>query len=73
VSPDGPRPGRDPGNVNCRCAAAAFTRPPEPEGFVVLLCQLARRLSLVCHFCSPDQVRGWLLPSASTYVHDINY
>jgi hypothetical protein len=37
-------------NVNFPCTNAAFTLSPEPMGFVVL-CQLARRLSLVCGFC----------------------
>jgi hypothetical protein len=46
-------------NVNFPCTTAAFTLPPEPAGFVVL-CQLAQGLSLVCGFCSPDQVRGRL-------------
>jgi len=49
----------------CLCVSArrqaAFTLPPEPAGFVVL-CQLAQRLTLVCGFCPPNQVRGrlWL-------------
>ena len=47
-------------NVNFPCTTAAFTLPLEPVGFVVL-CQLAQGLSLVCGFCSPDQVRGRLL------------
>ena len=34
-------------DVNFPCTTAAFTLPPEPAGFVVL-CQLARGLSLVC-------------------------
>ena len=48
-------------NANFPCTNAAFTLPPEPAGFV-LLCQLAQGLSLICGFCSPDQVRGrlWL-------------
>ena len=46
-------------DVNFPCTNAAFTSSPEPAGFVVL-CQLARRLSLICGFCSPDQVRGRL-------------
>jgi len=49
-------------NVNVPCTNAAFTLPPEPTGFVVL-CQLAQRLSILCGFCPPDQVRGrlWLV------------
>jgi hypothetical protein len=46
-------------DVNFPCTTAAFTLPLEPSGFVVL-CQLAQELSLVCDFCSPDQVRGRL-------------
>ena len=46
-------------DVNLPCTNAAFTLPHEPAGFVVL-CQLAQGLSLVCGFCSPDQVRGRL-------------
>ena len=38
-------------SVNLPCIAAAFTLSPEPVGFVVS-CQLARRLSLLCGFCS---------------------
>ena len=49
-------------NVNCRYTTAAFTLSPEPEGFVVL-CQLARRLSLVCHFCSSARSFALKLPS----------
>ena len=49
-------------NVNCCYTTAAFTLSPEPEGFVVL-CQLARRLSLVCHFCSSARSFALRLPS----------
>src|SRR5512139_250368 len=38
-------------SVNFPCITAAFTLSPEPVGFVVS-CQLARRLSLLCGFCS---------------------
>jgi hypothetical protein len=48
-------------DMNFPYTTAAFTLPFEPVGFVVL-CQLAQGLSLLCGFCSPDQVRGrlWL-------------
>ena len=49
-------------DVNCGYTTAAFTLSPEPEGFVVL-CQLARRLSLVCHFCSSARSFALRLPS----------
>jgi hypothetical protein len=49
-------------NVNCGYTTAAFTLSPEPEGFVVL-CQLARRLSLVCRFCSSARSFALRLPS----------
>ncbi len=55
-------------NVNFPCTTAAFTLPPEPAGFVVL-CQLAQGLSLVCGFCSPDQVRGRLGSKRCAEVH----
>ena len=54
--------------VNFPCTTAAFTLPPEPAGFVVL-CQLAQGLSLVCGFCSPDQVRGRLGSKRCAEVH----
>ena len=38
-------------NVNFSCTTAAFTLSPEPVGFV-MLCKLARGLSLICDFCS---------------------
>ena len=49
-------------NVNFPCTNAAFTLPPEPVGFVVL-CQLARRLSLICGFCSSSRTFALGLPS----------
>ena len=49
-------------NVNFPCTNAAFTLPPEPVGFVVL-CQLARRLSLICGFCSSSRTFAIGLPS----------
>jgi hypothetical protein len=49
-------------NVNCPCTAAAFTLSPEPVGFVVS-CQLARRLSLLCDFCSSVRTYALRLPS----------
>ena len=49
-------------NVNFPRTAAAFTLSPEPVGFVVL-CQLARRLSLVCGFCSSARAFALRLPS----------
>src|SRR4030042_1393146 len=49
-------------NVNFPCTNAAFTLPPEPVGFVVL-CQLARRLSLICGFCSSSRTFAIWLPS----------
>ena len=55
-------------NVNFPCTTAAFTLPYEPTGFVVL-CQLAQGLSLVCGFCSPDQVRGRLGSKRCAEVH----
>ena len=46
-------------NVSFPCTNAAFTLPPEPMGFA--MCGwLAQRLSIVCGFCPPDQVRGRL-------------
>jgi hypothetical protein len=38
-------------NVNFPCTTAAFTLPHEPAGIVVL-CQIAQGLSLLCGFCS---------------------
>ena len=49
-------------NVNFPCTNAAFTLSPEPVGFVVL-CQLARRLSLLCGFCSSSRTFALRLPS----------
>ena len=49
-------------NVNFPCTTAAFTLSPEPVGFVVL-CQLARRLSLLCGFCSSSRTFALRLPS----------
>jgi hypothetical protein len=49
-------------DVNFPCTTAAFTLPPEPVGFVVL-CQLARRLSLVCGFCPSARTFAIGLPS----------
>ena len=49
-------------DVNFPCTNAAFTLPPEPVGFVVL-CQLARRLSLICGFCSSSRTFAIGLPS----------
>ena len=48
--------------VNLPCTNAAFTLSPEPAGFVVL-CQLARRLSLVCGFCPSSRTFALRLPS----------
>ena len=55
-------------DVNFSCTNAAFTLSPEPVGFVVL-CQLARRLSLICGFCLPDQVRDRLGSKCCAEVH----
>jgi hypothetical protein len=49
-------------NVNFPCTTAAFTLPPEPVGFVVL-CQLARRLSFICGFCSSSRTFAIGFPS----------
>jgi len=49
-------------DVNFPCTTAAFTLPPEPVGFVVL-CPLARRLSLICGFCSSPRTYALRLPS----------
>ncbi len=49
-------------NVNFPCTNAAFTLSPEPAGFVVL-CQLARGLSLVCGFCPSSRTFAIGLPS----------
>jgi len=49
-------------DVNFPCTTAAFTLPPEPEGFVVL-CQLAHGLSLVCGFCPSARTFALRLPS----------
>jgi hypothetical protein len=49
-------------NVNFRYTTAAFTLSPGTLGIVVL-CQLARRLSLVCHFCSSARSFALQLPS----------
>ena len=49
-------------DMNFPCTTAAFTLPPEPVGFVVL-CQLARGLSLVCGFCSSARTCALRLPS----------
>jgi len=49
-------------DVNFPCTNAAFTLSPEPVGFVVL-CQLARRLSLICGFCSSSRTFALRLPS----------
>jgi hypothetical protein len=49
-------------NVNFPCTNAAFTLSPDPVGFVVL-CQLARRLSLVCGFCPSSRTFARRLPS----------
>ena len=59
-------------NVNFPCTTAAFTLYPEPSGFVVL-CQLARGLSLVCGFCPLDQVRGrlWLARMHSSFLQTV--
>jgi hypothetical protein len=48
--------------VNFPCTNAAFTLSLEPVGFVVL-CQLARRLSLICGFCSSSRTFAIGLPS----------
>ena len=49
-------------NVNCRYTTVAFTLSPGTLG-IVLLCQLARRLSLVCHFYSSARSFALRLPS----------
>ena len=49
-------------DVNFRYTTAAFTLSPGTLGFVVL-CQLARRLSLVCRFCSSARSFALQLPS----------
>src|SRR4030043_997232 len=49
-------------NVNFPCTTAAFTLPPEPAGLVVL-CQLAQELSLVCGFCPSARTFAIGLPS----------
>ena len=48
-------------NVNFPCTDAAFTLSPEPMGFVVL-CQLARGLSLLCGFCPSSRTFALRLP-----------
>jgi len=49
-------------NVNFPCTNAAFTLSPEPVGFA-MIGWLARRLSLICGFCSSSRTFAIGLPS----------
>ncbi len=49
-------------SVNFPCTNAAFTLSPEPVGFA-MIGWLARRLSLICGFCSSSRTFALRLPS----------
>ena len=62
ISPDKACPGPDRERVNFPCTTAAFTLSPEPVGFA--MCGwLARKLSLLCGFCSSARTFALRLPS----------